>query len=84
MSQWTKQDIENVVQEVQNAGGDTGKFLADIAEENPTVRTVTADIQDVMGAAQSAYDASKSVVVNTAEDVESACESAPDCGIPPP
>jgi len=59
MSQWTKADIEQAVEEVRNAGGDTGKFLSDIAEENPTVRTAAADIQDVMSAAQNAYNATK-------------------------
>jgi hypothetical protein len=37
-----------------------------------------------MAAAQSAYDASKGVFVNAAEDVEAACESEPNCGLPPP
>ena len=84
MSQWTAADIEKAVDEVRSAGGDTGKFLSDIAEENPTVRTVTADIQDVMAAAQNAYNATRGAVAPIVEDVESACASEPNCGIPPP
>jgi hypothetical protein len=84
MSQWTEADIEKAVDEVRNAGGDTGKFLSDIAEENPTVRTAGADIQDLMSAAQNAYNSAKGAAGAAVEDVETTCESEPNCGLPPP
>jgi RHS repeat-associated protein len=84
MSQWNEADIQKAVGEVKNAEGDVGSFLSHIAENNPTARTVTADVQDVMGAAKSAMDSAKGAVSAAAEDVESACESEPNCGIPPP
>jgi RHS repeat-associated protein len=84
MSEWGQKEINMAVDEVRSAGGDTGKFLSDIAAENPTVRTVEQDAGDVAAAAQSAYDASKGFVVNVIEDVEEECAGAPNCGLPPP
>jgi hypothetical protein len=54
ISKWNEADIEKAVSEVQSAGGDVDTFLSHIAENNPTARSVTADVKDVMDAAQNA------------------------------
>lgn len=89
MSQWTKADIEKAVQEVRSAGGDPGKFLTDIAEENPTVQTVEADIQDVMTAAENAWQATQNAAGKVLPAIEEGVEEIEEeCGgggcIPPP
>jgi len=89
MSQWTKEDIAKAQEEVRNAGGDTGQFLKDIAEENPAMRTVQSDTQDIMNAAEKAFDAARSVageigsgIAEGAEDIKEACDGGPGCMIP--
>jgi hypothetical protein len=83
MAQWDTSDIRAAVEEVRADQGDTGQFLRDIAEENPTMRTIFGDYEDLMAAAQSTYNAAQQAVGPIVEGVEDACESEPDCGIPP-
>jgi hypothetical protein len=84
MSQWNQADIEKAVEDVQNAGGDVDSFLSHIAENNPTARTVTADVQDLYSAAQAAVNRIQSsqavqAVEGAAEEVEAACDGGPAC-----
>jgi RHS repeat-associated protein len=88
MRQWTSEDIMKCVDEVRKAEGSTGKFLADIAEENPTARTVGADVKAVMAAAQDAMrtfqssptvQAVEGTIETVVEDVDEACAGGPAC-----
>jgi RHS repeat-associated protein len=54
MSSWDAKEINMAAEEIKEAGGDTGKFLSDIAAENPTLRTVNQDWNDVLTAAGNA------------------------------
>jgi hypothetical protein len=80
MSQWNEADIEKAVGEVQNAGGDVENFLTHIAENNPTARTVSADVQDIMSAAKSAVDAARGVANTIGPAVEEGVEEVEQCG----
>jgi uncharacterized protein (UPF0335 family) len=84
MSQWNQADIEKAVGEVQNAEGDVGSFLQRIAENNPTARTVSADVQDVMNAAKTAMDAVKANAGAIEEDVKDVVVACEEGGCPPP
>ena len=97
MSQWGEDEIKEAVSAVQNAGGDVKSFLDDIEKNNPTVRTVRDDIwsllQQAKGAANAAGEAGREgldelestpVIGPVVQGVENACESEPDCGVPPP
>jgi len=80
MSQWTSGDIEQAVDEVRAAGGETGDFLTHIAENNPTARTVSADVQDIMSAAKSAVDAARGAANAIGPTVEEGVEEVEQCG----
>jgi ABC-type transporter Mla subunit MlaD len=74
------------VQEVRSAGADTGKFLSDIAEENPTMRTVQQDVGAIWNAAENVYNATRQAasqvgpaIEEGVETVEKACEGGPAC-----
>jgi hypothetical protein len=74
---------------VQSAGGDVDAFLSKIAADNPTARAVGDDTAAIIDAAKNAYNAFQQSQVGQAvegvvEDVETACESEPNCGLPPP
>jgi RHS repeat-associated protein len=89
MAQWNEEDINKAVDEVRGAGGDVDSFLSKIASDNPTARTVGEDAGAVMDAAKNAYNAIQQsqagqAVEGIVEDVETACESEPNCGLPPP
>ena len=89
MAQWNEEDINKAVDEVRSAGGDVDSFLSKIASDNPTARTVGEDAGAVMDAAKNAYNAIQQsqagqAVEGIVEDVETACESEPNCGLPPP
>lgn len=83
MSKWDASDIEKAVEEVKSADGDTGAFLAHIAENNPTARTASADTQDVMSAAKSSMDTVKANGQAIAGDAEEAVEECVEGGCPP-
>jgi hypothetical protein len=86
MSEWGQAEINEAVEEVRNAGGDTGAFLNSIAQENPGVRTAQADVQDVMNAAKSAMDTIKANANPAAieEDVKDIIVTCEEGGCPPP
>lgn len=84
MSKWDAEDIEKAVDEVKSAGGDTGAFLEHIAENNPTARTASADIQDVMSAAKSAMNSIRANAGAIEEDVKDAIVTCEEGGCPPP
>jgi hypothetical protein len=79
MSEWGEKEINTLVGKVASAGGDTGQFLSDITAENPTVRTAQQATDDIMAAAQSAYQSSKGIVVDAVEDLDAACDGGPAC-----
>jgi hypothetical protein len=84
MSEWNASDIEKAVEEVKSADGDTGAFLSHIAENNPTARTVTADVQDVMSAAENALNTIKANAGAVEEDVKDAVVACEEGGCPQP
>ena len=94
MSQWTKDDIELAVEEVRNAGGDTGKFLTDIAQENPTVKNAAGEQIFIAtryggGLEVPEHDASRQAAGAVEADIENVIEDVEEeCGgggcIPPP
>jgi RHS repeat-associated protein len=84
MSKWNEADIQKAVDEVQAADGNVESFLSHIAENNPTARTVTADVQDIWNAANAAMNRIQSsqavqAVEGAAEEVEAACDGGPAC-----
>jgi len=88
MGQWTEADVEKCVEEVRSADGDVGKFLGDLKEYNPTIRTVQNGIGNIMDAARAATDFArtngKAIAGEVEEGIEEtvqACESG-QCPIP--
>ena len=84
MSRWDAGDIEKAVEEVKSAEGDTGAFLSHIAENNPTARTVSADIQDVMAVAKTAMNGIKANAGAIEEDLKDAVVTCEEGGCPIP
>jgi hypothetical protein len=84
MSEWGEKEINEAVEEVRNAGGETEKFLQSIAAENPAARTIQQDTSDVMNAAKGAMQAvqeSPAVeeIWNLGEQVYDECGGGPGC-----
>jgi RHS repeat-associated protein len=97
MAQWGENAIKEAVDAVRNAGGDVQAFLDRIEKENPTARTVRDDVSSILDQAKAAYDSASGAVREGLNDVEStpyigpvvesveeACETQPNCGLPPP
>jgi RHS repeat-associated protein len=97
MRTWGRDAIEEAVNEVRNAGGSVKAFLDDLEKDVPMARTVRDGVGPLIDKAEAAYNAATQAAANAlstieqtpvigpiVEGVESACESEPNCGLPPP